>query len=138
MLSAQSLDSGTVLSRDGPVAGGAANWTHQYGDVANTVKSVRGAVICCMAIPYGGLPYVAAGSEIDVAFRFRCSMIPDVYFLNAGVAGIVNGQEIYLHRIVDALMIRVNDWPGRVATGCVDPYTDAQFTVRQEPANKAA
>lgn len=105
---------------------------------ANGIKSVRGAVIACMAIPYGGVPYVAEGSEIDVAFHFHCSMTPDVYFLNAGVAGIVGGSEIYLHRIVDALMIRVNDWPGRVATGCVDPYTDAQFTVRQEPAHKAA
>jgi lipopolysaccharide transport system ATP-binding protein len=105
---------------------------------ANGIKSLRGSVICCMAIPYGGVPYVAEGSEIDVAFRFRCSMTPDVYFLNAGVAGIVGGREIYLHRIVDALMIRVNDWPGRVAIGFVDLYTDAQHTMRREPANKAA
>ncbi len=105
---------------------------------ANAIKSMSGAVISCMAIPYGGVSYVEEGSEIDVAFRFRCLMTPGVYFLNAGVAGMVEGREIYLHRIVDALMIRINDWPGRTAIGYVDPYTDARYSLLPESANKAA
>jgi outer membrane protein assembly factor BamB len=38
-LSARTSASGAVLSKDGPLAGGAAEWTHQYGNIANTVKS---------------------------------------------------------------------------------------------------
>ena len=37
-LSARSFASGAVVSKDGPLPT-AANWTHQYGNVANTVKS---------------------------------------------------------------------------------------------------
>lgn len=38
-LSPAQYASGTVLSKDGPPPGGGANWTHQYGNIANTVKS---------------------------------------------------------------------------------------------------
>ncbi|MCL4402970.1 MAG: hypothetical protein M1436_09965, partial [Acidobacteria bacterium] len=37
-LGARSSPSGVVVSKDGPLPG-TANWTHQYGNVANTVKS---------------------------------------------------------------------------------------------------
>jgi outer membrane protein assembly factor BamB len=38
-LAVRPSSSGVALSKDGPPPGGAANWTHQYGNVANTVKS---------------------------------------------------------------------------------------------------
>jgi len=82
--------------------------------LANGIKTKLDALVSTMAIPYGGIPFVAAGTEIDVAFRFRCLMTPDVYFVNAGVVGLVDGREVYLHRIVDALMIRVSEYAGRV------------------------
>lgn len=105
---------------------------------ANSMRTRLGALICCMAMPAGSSSGISPGSEIQVKFRFRCLMSPDVYFLNAGVAGIVNGREIYLHRIVDALMIRVNERPGRTSSGFVDLYTDARFTPVTESAKKAA
>jgi lipopolysaccharide transport system ATP-binding protein len=105
---------------------------------ANSMQTRLGTLVCCMAISAGDATEISAGSEFHVQFRFRCLMTPDVYFLNAGVAGIVNGREIYLHRIVDALMIRVNERPGRTSIGFVDLYTDAQYAAVAESAKKAA
>ena len=62
-LAARSLASGVVLSKDGPLPG-AANWTHQYGNVANTVKSDDGLV----KLPLGVL-WFGGVSNIDVLPR---------------------------------------------------------------------
>ena len=66
------------------------------------------------------LAYVAAGSNYRVEFRFRCALNPGVYFLNTGVVGDVNGSEIYLHRIADIIMFRVQPNSENLATGLVN------------------
>lgn len=67
-----------------------------------------------------GLDGIAAGSRMRARFLFRTSLSPGAYFLNAGVLGQSEGEEKYLHRILDATMFRVlPDRPGRV-TGRVD------------------
>ncbi len=55
-----------------------------------------------------------------IKFTFRCLLLPGVYFTNAGCSGIVNGERVMLHRILDACMFRVADEPGLKATGIVD------------------
>ena len=67
-----------------------------------------------------GLDVVDAGSVAAVRFRFRALLVPDVYFLNAGVLGLRDGGEVYLHRVLDALMFRVEPSVGSHATGQVD------------------
>ncbi len=47
------------------------------------------------------------GECYRVKFRFRCVLNPGVYFLNAGVSGVVDDVEGYLHRILDSVCIRV-------------------------------
>ncbi|ACV64804.1 ABC transporter related [Desulfofarcimen acetoxidans DSM 771] len=66
------------------------------------------------------LPYVEAGFIYRVEFRFRCALNPGVYFLNAGVVGIVNGSETFLHRLIDIAMFRVMPDTENLATGIVD------------------
>jgi lipopolysaccharide transport system ATP-binding protein len=34
-------------------------------------------------------------------------MLPETFFLNAGIMGILNGEVTYLHRLVDAIAFRV-------------------------------
>jgi len=63
VLAARPLASGVVLSKDGPLPGG-ANWTHQYGNVANTVKSEDDLV----KLPLGVL-WFGGVSNIDVLPR---------------------------------------------------------------------
>lgn len=66
------------------------------------------------------LPYVEGDSIYRVEFRFRCSLNPGVYFLNAGVVGDVDGSETYLHRLIDIAMFRVIPDTENLATGIVD------------------
>lgn len=61
-----------------------------------------------------------AGEKIRVEFRFRCSLNAGVYFMNAGIVGNVDGNEVYLHRLVDAAMFRVAMVPDSLGTGLVD------------------
>lgn len=70
------------------------------------VKTVEGLELGGGTHPGIGTPgkAVTAGSEVEVEFTFRCALNAGVYFLNCGVTG-GNGEQ--LHRIVDAVAIRV-------------------------------
>jgi len=66
------------------------------------------------------IPYVAAGSIYSIEFEFSCQLNPGLYFLNAGVVGDLNGNETYLHRLIDAAMFRVMSETDNVGTGMID------------------
>jgi lipopolysaccharide transport system ATP-binding protein len=66
------------------------------------------------------IPFATAGSIYLVEFKFCCRLNPGVYFLNAGVVGEVDGNEIFLHRLLDAAMFRVISEVDNLATGIVD------------------
>lgn len=66
------------------------------------------------------VPYVRAGAEYQVEFEFRCSLNAGVYFMNAGVMGVVDGIETYLHRLVDGAMFRVVGNAETISTAIVD------------------
>lgn len=63
---------------------------------------------------------ISAGSEYNVTFTFVCRINPGVYFLNAGAKAVDGEEEIYLHRVLDALMIRVMPEENQQSTGFVD------------------
>ncbi len=72
------------------------------------------------APPNEAIPHVAAGSHFRVAFRFRCLLNADTYFLNAGVLGATEDGLGHLDRRLDVAMFRVKVPPRTVATGAVD------------------
>lgn len=78
------------------------------------------------------LPYATEGSVYDIEFLFRCNLNPGVYFLNAGIVGIVAGTETYLHRIVDIAMFRVLPISDDVATGIIDFNCVPEVEIRHE------
>jgi lipopolysaccharide transport system ATP-binding protein len=63
---------------------------------------------------------VEAGSRARVRFPFQLLLVPGTYFLNAGVLGLREGGEEYLHRILDAVMVRVEPEGRTRITGQVD------------------
>ncbi|MET0230857.1 MAG: ABC transporter ATP-binding protein [Rhodanobacteraceae bacterium] len=67
-----------------------------------------------------GLDLVEEGTEANVSFAFRCLLAPGTYFLNAGVLGRLDGDEVFLDRVVDASMFRVLPDEARLATALVD------------------
>lgn len=52
---------------------------------------------------------ISSGDLYSVRFPFANVFSPGTYFLNAGCSGVVNGDEKYLHRIIDAIAFRVED-----------------------------
>jgi lipopolysaccharide transport system ATP-binding protein len=63
---------------------------------------------------------VEQGSIIQIQFKFHCLLQPGVYFLNAGVLGIVDNSEVFLHRCIDAVMFKVQPEENMLETGLVD------------------
>ena len=66
------------------------------------------------------IPYVIAKTIFRVEFSFHCSLNPGTYFLNAGILGVQNAEEKFLHRVLDACMLRVQPKEDNLATGIVN------------------
>ena len=86
------------------------------------MRTVTGVEVCgaVSATPERAFPVVSANELLEVAFRFRCQLAPGVYFLNAGVLGLVGEAEAYLDRRIDVAMFRVLPDSERLGTGLVD------------------
>jgi lipopolysaccharide transport system ATP-binding protein len=79
-------------------------------ELAGGVSAQAGDAMACVEV----------GAEIAVRFEFRCLLAPGVYFINAGVLGVVGDAEEYLDRRIDVAMFRVLPDEGRLSTGYVD------------------
>lgn len=66
------------------------------------------------------MPFVAAGSLVNVEFEFSSTLLPGTYFVNAGVLGRVGENNVYLDRVIDAVMFKVLVDTESRATGIVD------------------
>jgi len=86
------------------------------------IKTVSGLEICgaVTSNPWRAIELVPAGAVARVQFRFRSLLNPAVYFMNAGVLGTVDGGEVYLHRHIDVLMIRIQPTEDFLATAIVN------------------
>ncbi len=74
---------------------------------------------------------IEKGSIIQVKFRFNCFLQPGIYFLNAGILGLIEDAEVYLHRCVDAAMFRVQREKNMLETALVDFQTEASICLMQ-------
>jgi len=70
--------------------------------------------------PPGDGMEIPAGAVVSVRFPFRARLRPGTYFANAGVLGWTEEGEGYLHRILDAVMFRVERGSPSRVTGEVD------------------
>ena len=70
--------------------------------------------------PRETLPHLDAGQQVDVRFSFDCRLLPGSYFLNAGASAMVGDDRRFLHRIVDAVLFRVQPEAGLLMEGLVD------------------
>ena len=68
----------------------------------------------------GGLLKVYAGSVYKVEFEFLCLLNEGTYFMNVGVMGVIDGTELYLYRLLDAVMFKVQPEVKKTMTGLVD------------------
>lgn len=58
--------------------------------------------------PFGkNIASVPAGALYAIRFPFQNVFSPGTYFMNAGCSGYINGNDTFLHRIIDAIAFRV-------------------------------
>lgn len=66
------------------------------------------------------IEYIEAGDVVEVKFRFNSNLQSGIYFLNAGVVGMIDGAEVFLHRIHDVAMFRIQPEEDVLVTGIID------------------
>ena len=103
-----------------------------FGSMIKTISGLElgGMISHPLASP---IPYVACHTVAEVRFGFACRMMPGVYFFNAGITGYKDGTQTYLHRVIDAVMFRVQAKEGLLATGTVDFLEKPMPTVTLRP-----
>ena len=69
------------------------------------------------------------GQRACIEFNFSCNLNSGLYFLNAGVFGFDKYQEIYLHRIVDAIAFRVLDVKDNCETEVVSAAVKSKINI---------
>ena len=74
------------------------------------------------------IEHLEAGSVATVRFRFTCILLPGTYFLNAGVSGLIDGGRQFLHRILDAAILRVLPESDLLAAGNIDFAIEADVS----------
>lgn len=72
------------------------------------------------------------GQAYQVRFRFRASLAPGAYFMNAGITALDVDGETFLDRLVDAAMFRVMPDAQRLETGTVDFLAEAYVEAAAE------
>lgn len=95
------------------------------------IKTKQGIELCSATSSQVGEgdEFVAAGLRMRINFRFRCSLLPGLFFLNAGCGGIIQGEEGFLHRIEDAVAFRVPQEAGLLVGGLLDLEISHQHTL---------
>lgn len=75
------------------------------------IKTITGLDLAggITALAGSGIDYIQEGTACNVSFHFRCNLNPGIYFLNSGVKGIENSDEIFLDRIIDIAMFKVQE-----------------------------
>jgi lipopolysaccharide transport system ATP-binding protein len=83
-----------------------------------------------------GIPYLLPGTIINVEFRFVCNLNPGLYFLNAGVMGIEQQQDTFLHRLIDACIFKVMPVANNTSTAIIDFNCEAAVEIMNSSLEK--
>ena len=53
------------------------------------------------------IPHVNTGTRYHIEWSFTCTLLPGIYYTNAGTSALFAGERQFLHRIVDAACFKV-------------------------------
>lgn len=86
------------------------------------IKSVTGVELFGIQshAPGDGIASLNANEEVLFEFEFTCRLLQGVYFMNAGLTGIVDGAEVFLHRMIDVYAFKVVSEEKQKISGIVD------------------
>lgn len=101
----------------------------RFGMLIKTVSGFELAGASFLATSQS-IKQIEAGTIIQIKFKFDCLLLPDVYFLNAGVSGIVDNEFTYLDRCIDVGMFRVQPCEESCSTGVVDLLVEPTLEIQ--------
>ncbi len=94
-------------------------------------KTEKGLMITNYTLNENFIKQVKKGSTLTVDCHFKCLFLPGVYYASAEVGSIINGERVFLNRIVDACAFKVEaDDPGLKWGGVI--YCDQFFNIKIE------
>lgn len=70
-----------------------------------------------------------AGKLCRIRYTFLCRMNPGLYYFNAGSSALHEGERVFLHRLVDAVMSRVEVESDDLRQGLVDLEIDPDIEI---------
>lgn len=90
-------------------------FTHEALDVrfSMLIKTAKGVELAALwSAPRGkGMNEIISGQQYVIQIPFTTNLLAGVYFVNAGIAGIINYEYLIMHRLVDAVMFRIKPKP---------------------------
>ncbi len=98
------------------------------------IKTISGLELggASYSFPDHTLKYAEPGTTVIIKFQFKCILHPGVYFLNAGVSGIVDDHFTYLDRCIDVAMFRVQPDSSSLKSGTVDLLIEPSMIVKED------
>ena len=94
-----------------------------FGTLIKSVGGLEIAGVTTSRSKYRRLASVSPGEERRVRFPFSCRLVPGIYFINAGVTREIEGEMVFMHRILDGAVFKVAFADDVYATGLVDILT---------------
>ena len=70
--------------------------------------------------PKQRITHIRNGETKKIAFEFTCNLLPGIYFWQCGVQAVIDKEEIYMHRLLDAICFRVLPEEDSILTGHFD------------------
>lgn len=86
-------------------------------------KDMHGVAITAASLHYDPLrliEQVPRNSSLKASWRFTCNLLTGHYFSNAGAAEVIDGEPVFIARVVDAAVIKVIDDEKSIVRGTVD------------------
>lgn len=78
----------------------------------------------------GSLPEAKAGEVVEANFTFPCHLRPGMYYCNCGVTTLEGGEDVFVHRLVDALHFRI--LPESALRGDMEPRGIVDLDIKGE------
>ncbi len=122
-------ETGVIFSREGPLPGGAANWTHQYGNIANTVKSDDQLV----KLPLGIL-WFGGNSNLDVLPRHGHGPPEQIVDGRLIIEGIdcISARDVYTGRVLWKAPLEATETFGQYYDKTYDPAAPLTVKTNQQ------
>jgi len=87
------------------------------------LKDMHGVAITAASLHYDPLrliEQVPRNSSLKASWRFTCNLLTGHYFSNAGAAEVIDGEPVFIARVVDAAVIKVIADEKSIVRGTVD------------------